>query len=57
MLRAIEARPSDVLYVVRFLADGTVTMAKPCELCQNMINSYGVKKVYYTDWEGNWNRL
>jgi deoxycytidylate deaminase len=42
-----------VLYVVRILADGSLAMAKPCLLCQEIINAAGVAKVYYSDQNGN----
>jgi deoxycytidylate deaminase len=52
LLRSTET--PDQIYVMRFLADGQPTMAKPCIHCQNFLRLRGVKKVRYTDWEGNW---
>jgi hypothetical protein len=43
--------------VVRFLADGTFTMAKPCIHCQNFLRIKGVKEVRYTTWEGTWETM
>lgn len=40
------------LYVVRVRADGTLAMAKPCLLCQEIIQAAGIKKVYYTNRDG-----
>ena len=40
--------------VVRFLSDGKPTMAKPCVHCQNFLRLKGVKKVKYTNWNGEW---
>ncbi len=57
VLSAYNATPRDTLYVVRFAHDGTLTMAKPCPMCQKAIETYGVGKVYYTNWEGDWVRL
>lgn len=34
-----------------------ITMAKPCEVCYNMLSRSGVKKIYYTDWIGNINQM
>lgn len=47
----------DRIYVVRFLKDGTPTMAKPCVHCQNFLRHAGVKVVRYTDWSGAWREL
>src|SRR3954469_14354585 len=37
-----------VLYVTRMNKHGTA-MAKPCEACQDIIRSVGIRKVYYTN--------
>ena len=34
--------------VYRFNADGTPALAKPCPICQSMIEAAGIKHVYYT---------
>ena len=51
------SRPGDIIYVFRFLKDGTITMAKPCVFCQGFILKYGIKEVYYSDWNGNLKKL
>ena len=33
--------------------DGTLTMSKPCPLCQNFLRDKGIKKVYYSDWDSS----
>ena len=43
--------------VVRFFKDGTPTMAKPCIHCQNFLRQKGVKRVRYTNWEGDWEEM
>ena len=40
--------------VVRFSKKGFPTMSKPCCYCQAFLKKFGVKKVYYTDWDGDW---
>ncbi len=45
------------IYVMRFLATGEPTMAKPCPHCQNFLRLRGVKRVRYTDWDGTWSTL
>lgn len=29
-----------------------LTMAKPCKVCQSIIEKVGIKEVFYTDWNG-----
>jgi len=43
--------------VVRFLATGQFTMAKPCIHCQNFLRISGVKEVRYTTWSGEWETM
>jgi hypothetical protein len=43
--------------VVRFFKDGTPTMAKPCVHCQNFLRMKGVKRVRYTNWDGEWEEM
>jgi len=56
-----QSRHKVELYVVRFTRDGNVSMAKPCNLCQNFLkeNKINLHNVYYSDWEwnGHWKRL
>ena len=46
------AEEGDRLEIIRFLKDGSMTMAKPCRYCQRHIHKSGVAKVIYTDWSG-----
>jgi len=50
-------KPNDVLYVMRFLKSGQPTMAKPCKYCQKYLRDKGIRKVRYTDWDGNWIKM
>jgi deoxycytidylate deaminase len=46
------------IYVVRLSNRGPgLTMAKPCKHCQEVIQAAGIRKVYYTNYEGNVERL
>lgn len=45
------------LYVVRFLRNGKVTMAKPCVMCQRYLKQHKIKHIYYTNWDGGWDRM
>ena len=41
------------LYIYREQKDGKLTCAKPCKACQTLINSLGIKTIFYSDWDGN----
>lgn len=47
------------VFVFRFLKNGKLSMAKPCKMCQGFLEEQGVKvqNVYFTDWNGEWQRL
>ena len=52
------SRPGDEIEVMRFTKCGKhMTMAKPCPLCEEEIKKSGIKKVKYTNWEGEWEEL
>ena len=52
------AKPGDELEVLRFRKwSHERTMAKPCSLCLNEIRKVGIKKVRYTNWDGNWEEM
>lgn len=40
------------LMVVRINQTGDLTMSKPCKVCQELIKDVGIKRVWYSDWEG-----
>jgi len=49
------AIPGDEIEVMRFSACGDhITMAKPCRLCEAEIKKSGIRKVRYTNWNGDW---
>ena len=37
--------------------DHSLTMAKPCHLCLKELREAGIKKVRYTDWNGEWKEM
>ena len=43
----------DTLVVARIRNDGEVSCAKPCPLCMSQMRDKGIKKVYYTMWDGS----
>jgi deoxycytidylate deaminase len=47
------AKPGDTLEVMRFCGDG-LAMAKPCSHCMRFIREAGIKKVKYTNQDGEW---
>lgn len=40
------------LYVSRITKDGNLALAKPCSICQELIESVGIKQVFYTTKKG-----
>lgn len=40
------------LLCVRITAKGKLTMSKPCEACTTLISESGIRRVYYSNWEG-----
>ena len=49
------AQPGDELDVIRYRkCDSSWTMAMPCSHCMDHIHTAGIKKVRYTNWDGNW---
>lgn len=36
------------IYVVRIKSNGTVGMSKPCEMCELVLEAYGIKRAIYT---------
>jgi hypothetical protein len=40
--------------VIRFKKNGDITMSKPCRYCQRFMRLHGIKKVRYTNWDGDW---
>lgn len=52
------AQPGDDIEVMRWIrSTGGLAMAKPCEHCQKHIIMSGIRRVTYTNEEGNWERL
>ena len=52
------AEPGDELEVMRFKkCDHERTMAKPCLLCVDQIRKAGIKRVRFTNWDGEWEEL
>ena len=47
------AEPGDDLIVMRFKADGSLSMARPCKHCQKHIKEAGIRRVHFSDWSGD----
>lgn len=47
------------VYVMRFLASGNLSMAKPCKHCEYLLLSRGIKprNIRYTQEDGSWQKL
>jgi len=42
------------LFVARVTKGGNLALAKPCNRCMKAIKEHGIKRVYYTDSNGEW---
>jgi len=52
------SQPGDELEVLRFKKkNNQLTMAKPCKICEKEIRRSGIKKVRYTNWDGQWEEM
>lgn len=53
-----QIRSKAKLYIFRILRNGTISMAKPCDLCRIFLikNEIDMKNVFYSNWTGVWNR-
>lgn len=40
--------------VARVHKNGDLSMARPCPTCEKVLKEVGIKKVYYTTWNGKW---
>ena len=40
------------LYVARILRDGSIALAKPCNVCTKFIQDVGIRRVYFTKENG-----
>lgn len=49
---AITGKVPRKIQVIRLLADGTVSIAKPCKYCQKFLKNAGVKIVNYSNEKG-----
>lgn len=41
-----------IMYIWRYDKSGNATMCKPCKACMNAITDFGIKAVYYTNYQG-----
>jgi len=47
----------ECIVIVRKTKDGTPSMARPCNICQQVIEEAGIDNVYYSDEEGKLRRF
>ena len=57
LLKKCKEGEIDTIKVIRFSKNGSITMAQPCPYCQKFLRQYGVKRVFYTNWDGEWESL
>jgi deoxycytidylate deaminase len=48
----MRANKGDTILVVRILKDGSLTCSKPCDKCIEHARDNGIKKIYYSNWNG-----
>lgn len=46
-----------IVYVARVKVDGGLALAKPCQNCQAILKSKGVKLIYYTIADGEFGKI
>jgi deoxycytidylate deaminase len=52
------AQPGDEIEIIRFKkCNHEFSMAKPCSLCEDALRKAGIKKVRYTNWDGEWEEM
>ena len=52
------SRPGDEIEVIRFeKRSHRKTMARPCRYCMDAIIRAGIKRVRYTNWDGEWEEI
>lgn len=49
----MRASEGDTLVVVRLLKSGKLCCSKPCDRCLKFAKDYGIKKIYYIDWDSS----
>lgn len=54
LINKLDIGDVDEIHVIRFRKNGDMTMARPCKYCQKFLKRHGIRKVKYTDWDGNW---
>lgn len=47
----MRAAKGDALLVVRIKKDGELSCSKPCSKCLKVAKDFGIKKIYFTDWD------
>lgn len=57
LLKKIDGMGITEINVVRFSKKGVPTMARPCRYCQEFLKENGIKKVHYTNWNGEWEMM
>lgn len=54
-----QSRHLATIFVARWTKDGTLTMARPCYMCQDFLSINGLNRrnIWYSNWEGGWDCL
>lgn len=57
LLKLLDKANNSVVYVGRVNEKGDFLLAKPCEACMNMMRDLGIKKIFYSDGNGNFKEM
>jgi deoxycytidylate deaminase len=49
----MRASKGDVLIVVRLHKSGKLSCSKPCKRCLKMAKEFGIKRIFFTDWDSS----
>jgi deoxycytidylate deaminase len=53
----LRASEGDTLLVVRILKNGKFACSKPCAKCLKFAKDYGIKTIFFVDWDGKIQQL
>jgi deoxycytidylate deaminase len=50
-------KQGDTLLVVRIISGDKFVCSKPCKNCLRFAKEYGIKKIYYIDWDSKLKKM
>jgi deoxycytidylate deaminase len=49
----LKGKEGDTLYICRIKKNGELSCSFPCPHCMSFLKKFGIKKVVYSNWDGN----